>query len=102
VDDPSIRFGIKHPDSQSLKVLSCSLSVYHALKGDIRSGKVDVQLHSSVMLNVSWSVFANVITAEAMEMQLVTRTTRSSDLQLSTLTVSPSMCSAAHFLLTRP
>ena len=72
-DDPLIRFGIKHPDGQSLKVLSCIFSAYHALKGDIRSGRINVQLHSSVWLNASWSVFANAIKAEAMEMQLVTK-----------------------------
>ena len=71
--DPLIRFGIKHPESQNLKVLSCLFSAYHALKADIRAGKINVLQSSLVWLNASWSVFANAIKAEAGEMQLATR-----------------------------
>ena len=32
-EDPLIRFGMKSPNSDSFKVLSCLFSAYHALKG---------------------------------------------------------------------
>ena len=46
-------------------------SAYHALKGDIRSGRII--MHSSGWLNASWSVFAHAIKAEAGELHLATR-----------------------------
>ena len=69
-DDPLIRF-IKATEAFNLKVPSCLFTAYHALKGDIRSGKIT--MHSSGWLNASWSVFANAIKAEAGELQLATR-----------------------------
>ena len=69
--DPLIRFGIKHPQTHNLLVLSCLFSAYHALKGEVRSGKINV--HASGWIKVAWSVFANALKAEAGEMQLITR-----------------------------
>jgi len=70
-DDPLIRFGIKAPEPSNLKVLSCLCSAYHALKGDIRAGKIN--MHSGSWLNFAWGVFANAFKAEAGEMRLDTR-----------------------------
>ena len=70
-DDPLIRFGSKAPEFSNLKVLSCVFTAYHALKGDIRAGRIN--MHSVSWLNASWSLFANVIKAEAGEMHLNTR-----------------------------
>ena len=69
--DPLIRFGIKHPQTHNLLVLSCLFSAYHALKGEVRSGKINV--HASGWIKVAWSVFANALKAEAGEMQLIAR-----------------------------
>ena len=69
--DPLMRFGIKSPNSDSFKVLSCLFSAYHALKGEIRSGKINV--HSVNWLKSAWSVFAFAIKAEEGEMSLATR-----------------------------
>ena len=69
--DPLIRFVIKHPETFSLKVNSCLFSAYHALKGDIRSGRVN--MHSSGWIKTAWSVYANAIKAEAGEMCLDSR-----------------------------
>jgi len=70
-DDPLIRFGIKSPGIFSFKVISCLFSAYHALKGEIRAGKIN--LHSNSWLKHAWSVFANVCKAEAGELHLSTR-----------------------------
>ena len=70
-DDPLIRFGIKGPEFFTLKVLSWLFSAYHALEGDIRSGRII--MHSSGWLNASWSVSAHAIKAEAVELHLATR-----------------------------
>ena len=69
--DPLIRFGIKAPVPSILKVLSCLFSAYHALKGDIRAGKIN--MHSVSWLKSAWSVFVNALKAEAGEMLLDTR-----------------------------
>jgi len=70
-EDPLIRFGIKSPEIFSLKVISCLFSAYHALKGEVRRGKIN--LHSVSWINCAWSVFANSVKAEAGEMSLETR-----------------------------
>ena len=70
-DDPLTRFGIEHAEVSSLKAFSCLFSAYHALKADIRFGRIN--LHTSGWLDATWSVFANAIKAEAGEMQLATR-----------------------------
>ena len=70
-DDPLIRFGIKSPGIFSFKVISCLFSAYHALKGEIRAGKI--HMHSNHWLKHAWSVFANVCKAEAGGMHLSTR-----------------------------
>ena len=69
--DPLIRFGIKHPQTHNLKVLSCLFSAYHALKGEVRSGKINV--HASGWIRNAWSVTANAFKAEAGEMHINTR-----------------------------
>jgi hypothetical protein len=70
-DDPCVRFGIKSPDPRSFKVISCLFSAYHALKREVRAGKID--LHSETWLRTAWSLFADVCKAEAGELRVHTR-----------------------------
>ncbi len=70
-DDPTIRFGIKDPNTYTFKVISCLFSAYHALKRTVRAGKINV--HSNVWLRSAWSVFAEVCKAEAGELRVHTR-----------------------------
>jgi len=70
-EDPLIRLGMKSPEIFSIKVISCLFSAYHALKGEVRCGKINV--HAVNWLNSAWSVFANALKAEAGEMRLDTR-----------------------------
>ena len=70
-DDPLVRFGIKSPEIFSLKVCSCLFSAYHALKGEVRAGKIN--MHGVNWLSNAWSVFANAVKAEAGGMLLETR-----------------------------
>jgi len=70
-EDPLIRIGIKSPEIFSLKVTSCLFSAYHALKGEVRCGKINVQ--SVNWRNSAWSLFANAVKAEAGETSLDTR-----------------------------
>ena len=69
--DPLVRFGIKSPRVFSLKVCSCLFSAYHALKGEVRAGKIN--MHEVNWLSNAWSVFAKAVKAEAGEMLLETR-----------------------------
>jgi len=70
-EDPLIRFGIKSPGIFSFKVISCLFSAYHALKSEIRAGKIN--MHANSWLKHAWSVFANACKAEAGELHLSTR-----------------------------
>ncbi len=70
-EDPLVRMGIKAPEIFSFKVLSCLFSAYHALKAEVRCGKI--KLHTVNWLNPAWSLFANALKAEAGEMSLETR-----------------------------
>ena len=74
-DDPTVRFGIKSPDSKSFKVISCLFSAYHAVKAKVRAGSIIV--HHETMKNstlrATWSVFADAFRAEAGEMRVQTR-----------------------------
>ena len=70
-DDPAVRFGIKSPDILSFKVISCLFSAYHALKRDVRAGRINV--HSETWLQSAWSLFAEVCKAEAGELRVHTR-----------------------------
>ena len=69
--DPAVRFGIKSPDILSFKVISCLFSAYHALKRDVRAGKINV--HSETWLRSALSLFAEVCKAEAGELRVHTR-----------------------------
>ena len=69
--DPLIRFGIKHAEVTTLMILSCLFSAYHALKGDIRAGKIN--MHASGWIKNAWSVYADAIKAEAGELRLDSR-----------------------------
>jgi len=70
-EDPLVRFGIKHTNPSSLKILSCTFSAYHALKAEVRAGKINPL--SVNWLRCAWSVSANTLKAEAGEMSLHTR-----------------------------
>ena len=70
-EDPLVRLGLKHTCALSLKVLSCTFSAYHALKAEVRGGRINLQ--SGNRLRLSWGVFANTIKVEAGEMSLDTR-----------------------------
>ena len=52
-------------------MISCLFSAYHALKGEIRAGKIN--MHANSWLQHAWSVFANACKAEAGELHLSTR-----------------------------
>ena len=63
---PLVRFGVKAPSINNLKILSCVFSAYHALKGRIRSG--NLCMHEDMdNLRKRWSVFADALCAEAGE-----------------------------------
>ena len=64
---PLIRLGVKHPSINNLKILSCVFSAYHALKGQVRSGNLVVQEDTDDKIRTRWSVFAEVLDAEAGE-----------------------------------
>ncbi len=70
-ENPLIRFGIQTPEIFSFKVISCLFSAYHALKSEVRSGKIN--MHYQTWLQSAWSVFANVCKAEAGELGVSTR-----------------------------
>ena len=70
-DDPTIRFGIKSPSLYRFKVISCLYSAYHALKSEVRGGRINMQ--SDEWLRRAWSVFADVCKAEAGEPRVHTR-----------------------------
>ncbi len=70
-EDPSVRMEIKAPEIFSFKVISCLFSAYHALKSEVRSGKIN--MHYQTWLQSAWSVFANVCKAEAGELGVSTR-----------------------------
>ena len=74
-DDPLIRFGIKSPCAANFKVISCSFSAYHALKSDIRAGKIRMHQDgwTQPSLRCAWSVFANVLKTEAGELHVFNR-----------------------------
>ena len=48
-------------------MISCLFSAYHALKSDIRAGKIRMHQDgwTQPSLRCAWSVFANVLKAEA-------------------------------------
>ena len=68
---PLVRFGIKSPEQSSLKVISCTFSAYHALKGKVRAGRIN--LHTLEWRRTSWCVFAEALRAEAGELRLQCR-----------------------------
>jgi len=74
-NDPLIRIGIKSPCEFSFKVISCLFSAYHALKSDIRAGKIRMQPEgwNQPSLRCAWSVFANVLKTEAGELHVFNR-----------------------------
>ena len=60
---PLSRFAIRNPSIQNLYILACVFSAYHAVKGQVRGGKIDV--HENAWIRNAWSVFADVLAAEA-------------------------------------
>ena len=74
-DDPLIRFGIKSPCAANFKVLSFLFSAYHALKSDIRAGKIRMHQDgwTQPSLRCAWSVFANVLKTEAGDLHVFDR-----------------------------
>ena len=73
--DPLVRFGIKHPSIQSMKISSCLFSAYHAVKAKVRAGVIDVHedTMTSTTIRVIWSVFAEAFAAEAGGLRVATR-----------------------------
>ena len=69
--DTLIRFGVKRTEVTTLMILSCLFSAYHALKADIRAGRIN--MHASGWIKNAWSVYANAIKAEAGELRLDSR-----------------------------
>ena len=68
-DEPRIRFGIKDPSVSFLKIIGFAFSAYHALKANYRSGKFSNASDSmtQAQLRKNWSLFAEVLMAEAGE-----------------------------------
>ena len=74
--DPLIRFGIKNPSPEGIKINSCLFSAYHAVKAHARSGTICIQTSdplNNCLLRQTWSVFANAFSAEAGELRISTR-----------------------------
>ena len=69
---PLIRFGIQQPSIEQFKIIVCIFSAYHALKAQVRYGKIKVEsdVISSPTLRTSWSVCAQALSAEAGEMHI--------------------------------
>jgi hypothetical protein len=70
-DEPRVRFGIEHPSISWFKV-GFTFSAYHALKAIFGSGLFCMPPDSLTppQLRQNWSVFAEVIMAEAAEANL--------------------------------
>ena len=68
-DEPRIRFGIKDPSVSFLKIIGFAFSAYHALKANYRSGKFSNASDNmtQAQLRKNWSLFAEVLMAEAGE-----------------------------------
>ena len=68
-DEPRIRFGIKDPSVSFLKIIGFTFSAYHALKANYRSGKFSNASDNmtQAQLRKNWSLFAEVLMAEAGE-----------------------------------
>ena len=71
-EQPLVRFGIQQPCIDQFKIISCTFSAYHALKAQVRCGKIKVEsdIIDGPALRLSWSVFAQALSAEAGEMQI--------------------------------
>ncbi len=63
---PLIRLGIKCPTTLNLKIVSCVFSAYHALKAQVRDGRISMQENTRTF-RINWSVFADALAAEAGE-----------------------------------
>ena len=64
---PLTRLAVKNPTISNLKIVACIFSAYHALKGQVRDGRIDVQEDSRTHIRKAWSVFAEALAAEAGE-----------------------------------
>jgi len=75
--DPLVRFGLKSPTIQSMRISSCLFSAYHAVKAKIRSGSIEIEVHeetlTSATVRVIWGVFAEAFAAEAGVLRVATR-----------------------------
>ena len=74
-EEPRIRFGIKDPSISSFKIIGFTFSAYHALKAKYRSGQFcnasdDM---TSAQSRMNWSIFAEVLAAEAGEARVFHR-----------------------------
>ena len=76
--DPLIRWGLRHPSVESLKLACCAFSAYHAVKAQIRmQGSCFINQNdghiSSSALRANWSLFADSFRAEAGELAIPVR-----------------------------
>ena len=71
-EDPLRRFGLKDANRNSLAIVGCTFSAYHALKARVRSGKIQMQENTMTNSSVreAWSVFAESFAAEAGECRI--------------------------------
>ena len=74
-EEPRIRFGIKDPSISFFKIIGFTFSAYHALKAKYRSGQFcnasdDM---TSAQSRMNWSIFAEVLAAEAGEARVFHR-----------------------------
>ncbi len=60
------------PTHSSLLAIACTFSAYHALKGKVRAGLIQMQgdEKTRVVTRLAWSVFADAFAAEAGECAL--------------------------------
>ena len=69
---PLVRLGVSAPIRSSLLALACTFSAYHALKGKVAAGSIQMQENSQtkIVKRLAWSVFAEAFAAEAGECHL--------------------------------
>ena len=74
-EEPRIRFGIKDPSISFFKIIGFTFSAYHALKAKYRSGQFRIAPDemTSTQLRLNWSIFAEVLAAEAGEARVFHR-----------------------------
>ena len=74
-DDPLFRLGLVDPSLDCLKIVCCVFSAYHAVKGRVRAGEIQVAPfpnNDNVCSNIKlcWDTWAQTLAVEATEFAL--------------------------------